>query len=212
MAHIVSVVGDTVDQSVLQFEEVLRLQELDTDLYMALKTWKSVYARGTFGGYTICQALLAASKTVPTGFNLHSMHSYFLRSGDPSRSTIYRVLRTRDGQSFSSRTVSAIQDGKPILTLQASFHCEEAEASSILEYQPKFPDVKHHQKLLTVEDHVRDALTRDNLSVRLKDLLRRSCDVPIVIKPLDPKTYFSLSSNPDHSNSCWVKVSANLGK
>ena len=197
-----------------RFEDYfLSLQELDTDLYMAAKSWKTSGARGTYGGLIIGQALIAASRTVSDALNLHSMHSYFLRAGDPKRPTIYRVLRTRDGSSFSSRTVSAIQNGRPILTLQASFHNEGAEAPSLLEYQPVMPTTEHHKDLLNVGELLDQLMASENLTSKQKAAAERfhKFDLPIHVKPVNPAVYMRLAPNPDHTMLSWVKVPGDLG-
>ncbi len=78
-----------------------------------------------FGGQVAAQALVAAGRTVTRG-RVHSLHSYFLRPGDPHRPILYEVDRIRDGRSFTTRRVVAIQRGEAIFNLQCSFHVEEA--------------------------------------------------------------------------------------
>jgi acyl-CoA thioesterase-2 len=78
-----------------------------------------------FGGQVAGQALVAASRTVEPGRVVHSLHAYFLRPGDPTVPILYEVDRIRDGRSFTTRRVVAIQHGKAIFNLQASFHVPE---------------------------------------------------------------------------------------
>jgi acyl-CoA thioesterase II len=78
-----------------------------------------------FGGQVAGQALVAAGRTVPADRPVHSLHAYFIRPGDPSVPIVYTVDRVRDGRSFTTRRVSAIQHGKVIFTLSASFHRPE---------------------------------------------------------------------------------------
>ena len=105
-----------------------------------------------FGGQVAGQALIAASRTVDEpGRHVHSLHAYFLRPGDPKQPILYEVDRIRDGRSFSTRRVVAIQHGKAIFNLQASFHDEE----------PSGPD--HHITIdagLTPPDELPDFHTR----------------------------------------------------
>jgi len=77
-----------------------------------------------FGGQVAGQALVAAARTIPE-FQVHSLHAYFLRPGDPSIPILYEVDRIRDGRSFGTRRVVAIQHGKAIFNLQASFQKSE---------------------------------------------------------------------------------------
>ena len=78
-----------------------------------------------FGGQVAGQALVAAGRTVPSDRPVHSLHAYFIRPGDPAVPIVYTVDRVRDGRSFTTRRVSAIQHGKTIFTLSASFHHPE---------------------------------------------------------------------------------------
>jgi acyl-CoA thioesterase-2 len=78
-----------------------------------------------FGGQVAGQALVAAGRTVPADRPVHSLHAYFIRPGDPAVPLVYLVDRVRDGRSFTTRRVSAIQHGKTIFTLSASFHHAE---------------------------------------------------------------------------------------
>jgi acyl-CoA thioesterase II len=88
-----------------------------------------------FGGQVAGQALVAATRTVEPGRHVHSLHAYFLRPGDPTVPILYEVDRIRDGKSFTTRRVVAIQHGKAIFNLQASFHSAEDGP----DYQPPMP-------------------------------------------------------------------------
>ena len=88
-----------------------------------------------FGGQVAGQALVAATRTVEVGRYVHSLHAYFLRPGDPTVPILYEVDRIRDGKSFTTRRVVAIQHGKAIFNLQASFHVDEPGP----DYQPPMP-------------------------------------------------------------------------
>jgi acyl-CoA thioesterase-2 len=77
-----------------------------------------------FGGQVLAQALVAAQRTVE-GIDAHSMHAYFLLPGDPQAPIIYETERVRDGRSFTTRRVVAIQHGRPIFVMSASFHKHE---------------------------------------------------------------------------------------
>ncbi len=103
--------------------DLLELEELDQDLYRALTVFEDPYS--LYGGQVAAQALLAAGRTVSDGRVPHSLHGYYLRSGDASRPTIFRVERDRDGRSFSARRVVAVQGGKVIFNMSASFHVPE---------------------------------------------------------------------------------------
>ena len=77
-----------------------------------------------FGGQVAAQALMAAGRTVEIG-RVHSLHAYFLRPGDPTVPILYEVDRIRDGRSFTTRRVVAIQHGRAIFNMSVSFHVDE---------------------------------------------------------------------------------------
>ncbi|GLQ39587.1 acyl-CoA thioesterase II [Rhizobium albus] len=102
---------------------ILDLERLEHDLYRGRSPqvgWQRV-----FGGQVIGQALVAAQRTVAAERHVHSLHAYFMRPGDPSVPIIYEVDRIRDGSSFTTRRVVAIQHGKAIFSLSASFQTDE---------------------------------------------------------------------------------------
>ncbi len=93
-----------------------------------------------FGGQVAGQALVAASRTVDAERPVHSLHAYFLRPGDPTVPILYEVDRLRDGRSFSTRRVVAIQHGRAIFNLQASFHAPEPGPDHQLPMPTGLPD------------------------------------------------------------------------
>lgn len=98
----------------------LDLEQLDGDLFVAAPHgggWER-----TFGGQVVAQALRAAGRTIDRPRHVHSLHSYFIRPGRPQEPVRFEVTRTRDGRAFSSRHVTARQEGKPIFEMIASFH------------------------------------------------------------------------------------------
>ncbi len=105
----------------------------------------------TFGGQVAAQALMAAGRTVDEG-SVHSLHSYFLRPGDPSIPILYEVDRIRDGRSFTTRRVVAIQHGRAIYNMQASFHTDEVS----LEHQIAMPDVPAPTTIGRLEDRLKE--------------------------------------------------------
>ncbi|WP_264213644.1 acyl-CoA thioesterase [Leisingera thetidis] len=103
--------------------DLLDLETLDTNLYRGSGSGGETPTR-IYGGQVIAQALAAAYASV-SGRLCHSLHAYFIRPGDPSRPVIYEVDPARDGRSFTTRRVVAMQNGKQILNLAASFHAQE---------------------------------------------------------------------------------------
>ncbi len=116
--------------------DTLELERLELDLFRGRSPddgWQRV-----FGGQVVGQALRAAAHTVEARF-AHSLHAYFMRPGDPKIPIIYEVERTRNGRSFSTRRVIAIQHGKVIFTMSCSFHMEEPGFAHQID-MPKVPD------------------------------------------------------------------------
>jgi acyl-CoA thioesterase-2 len=103
--------------------ESLSLERIDRDLFRGVSPDHG-HPR-IFGGQVIAQCLLAAYETVADRL-CHSLHAYFIRPGDPAVPIVFEVDRARDGASFATRRVTAIQDGRQILNLAASFHVEES--------------------------------------------------------------------------------------
>ena len=107
------------------FRELLHLMELEQlEVNMFRGVSRDIGTNRVFGGQILAQCLLAACKTVENRLP-HSLHGYFLRAGDHTAPVVYTVDRTRDGRSFSSRRVMAIQHGRPLFTFAASFQVEE---------------------------------------------------------------------------------------
>ncbi len=124
---------------------ILDLEPLEHNLFRGRSPedgWQRV-----FGGQVIGQALVAASRTVPIERKAHSLHAYFLRAGDPTIPIIYEVDRIRDGKSFVTRRVVAIQHGQAIFSMSASFQVEETG----LDHQMSPPDVPQPETLMSEE-------------------------------------------------------------
>ncbi|GGL90863.1 acyl-CoA thioesterase [Nakamurella endophytica] len=102
---------------------LLDLERLEEDLFRGVSPPMSPVR--VFGGQVAAQALVATGRTVPPDRRVHSLHAYFIRPGDPSVPIVYQVDRTRDGRSFTTRRVVAIQHGKPIFTMSSSFQVDE---------------------------------------------------------------------------------------
>lgn len=112
---------------------ILDLEQIELDIFRGTSPDEKL--QRVFGGQVAGQALVAAGRTVPSDRLVHSLHAYFLRPGDPSIPIVYEVDRMRDGRSFTTRRVVAIQHGKPIFNLSASFQLEQ----SGVEHQVEMP-------------------------------------------------------------------------
>ncbi len=133
--------------------QLLTLERLDTNLFRGQS--HDIGTQRVFGGQVLGQALAAANYTVEDRV-AHSLHAYFLRKGDHTAPIIYEVDRQRDGRSFSSRRVVAIQHGRPILNMAASFQRPEDG----LEHQASMPQVPPPERLKDVNEYRRELLDR----------------------------------------------------
>jgi acyl-CoA thioesterase II len=127
--------------------ELLQLEQLEVNLFRGLSPDEN--RQRVFGGQVAGQALVAAGRTVDIG-PVHSLHAYFLRPGDPRVPIVYEVDRIRDGRSFATRRVVAIQHGKAIFNLSASFHAVERGP----EHQDAMPDAPDPESLPTLVERI----------------------------------------------------------
>src|SRR5688500_13884604 len=125
--------------------KILDLERIEDNLFRGDS--RDVGAPQVFGGQVLGQALVAASRTVE-GRQVHSLHAYFLRRGELEVPIVFEVDRSRDGGSFTSRRVVAIQHGQPILTMSASFQVSETG----LEHQAPMPEAPAPESLRDLGD------------------------------------------------------------
>lgn len=133
---------------------LLELEPLEHNIYRGLN--RDIGTGRVFGGQVFAQALAAARKTVPEGREAHSVHGYFLREGDTRAPIVYFVDRPRDGRSFTSRRVTAIQHGEAIFHLSASFHVVEPG----MDHQVAMPQVPMPEDLEDELDVIRANVER----------------------------------------------------
>jgi acyl-CoA thioesterase-2 len=128
--------------------DLLDLESIEVDIFRGKQPQESL--QRVFGGQVAGQALVAAGRTVPADRPVHSLHAYFLRPGDPSVPIVYEVDRIRDGRSFTTRRVVAIQHGKPIFNMSASFQVVEEG----LEHAVPMPQVPDPESLQTIQQRM----------------------------------------------------------
>lgn len=169
--------------------EVLTLERIEDDLYRG-----SNEARGhfrLFGGQVLAQSLRAAAHTV-SGLQVHSLHGYFMRAGDAGRPVVYEVDRIRDGRSFTTRRVVAIQEGHAIFSMSASFQIEEGG----FEHAHSMPNVPPPEEL------------EDDLDV-VAALKRRHPDLSPMAgraRPFEMRSVFPLGSSAWLQQRFWNPV------
>lgn len=129
--------------------ELLDLEQIEVNIFRG-RSPEGERRQRVFGGQVAGQALVAAGRTVPADRPVHSLHAYFIRPGDPTVPLIYLVEQVRDGRSFTTRRVSAVQHGETIFTLSASFHHAEPGVS----HSDPMPDVPAPQDLPTTAERM----------------------------------------------------------
>jgi acyl-CoA thioesterase-2 len=137
-----------VQKAVDDLLALLDVEDLEVDIYRAKSPQDG--SQRVFGGQVLGQALVAAGRTVEADAHAHSFHGYFLRPGDPSTPILYQVDRTKDGRSFTTRRVIAIQRGRAIFHMEASFHRPEPG----LEHQDEMPDVPDPETLPSLRERL----------------------------------------------------------
>ncbi|MFO1088908.1 MAG: acyl-CoA thioesterase II [Hyphomicrobiales bacterium] len=178
----------------------LDLETLEENLFRGVSPkvgWQRV-----FGGQVIGQALVAASRTAPEDRAVHSLHGYFIRPGDPEIPIVYQVERYRDGKSFTTRQVVAIQHGLPIFTMTASFHVAEPG----LEFQAEMPDVPPPEELPSEREIL------EKFSDRMPDNMRRyfSRRRPIELRPVTPLHYLEPRAGAEPVQNVWIRATETL--
>jgi acyl-CoA thioesterase II len=128
--------------------DLLDLERIEVDIFRGKQPTESL--QRVFGGQVAGQAMVAAGRTVPDDRPVHSLHAYFLRPGDPSVPIVYEVDRIRDGRSFTTRRVVAVQHGKAIFNLAASFQLVEDGVT----HQSSMPDVPAPETLQRLEERM----------------------------------------------------------
>ncbi|MFW6720529.1 acyl-CoA thioesterase [Streptomyces sp. MAR4 CNY-716] len=134
------------DAALTELVDLLDLEQIEQDIYRGHS--RTAVVPRVFGGQVAAQALVAAGRTVPADRPPHSLHAYFLRPGDPGAPLVYTVDRIRDGRSFTTRRVVAVQHGQPVFNLSASFQVHEEG----LEHQVPMPPAPDPEKLPTAEE------------------------------------------------------------
>ena len=178
-----------------QLLSTLDLEKLEENLFRGSSPqvgWQRV-----FGGQVIAQALMAAQRTVPEDRFVHSLHAYFIRPGDPSVPIVYQVDRIRDGSSFATRWIVAIQHGRPIFSMSASFQVEEGG----LDHQVPMPAVTPPEELMGEKEFKKLFL------VQAPEVVRKywSQDRPIEIRPVSLVHYLT-KEKLEPRQDIWVRA------
>ncbi|MEC3973913.1 acyl-CoA thioesterase [Amycolatopsis sp. H20-H5] len=174
---------------------LLDLEKIEENIFRGVSPAHSPVR--VFGGQVAGQALVAAGRTVPEERTVHSLHAYFIRGGDPSVPIIYEVDRTRDGRSFTTRRVLAIQHGKAIFSLSASFQKHEPG----IEHSEDMPDVPGPESLPTLTERA------EGFDIGLRERPR-----PIDLRYVnDPPWVTRQTGAHPARNQVWMRADGKLG-
>lgn len=178
---------------------LLDLEPLEVNLFRGISPQEG--RQRVFGGQVLGQALVAAVRTVEEPRAAHSLHAYFLLGGDPNIPILYEVERTRDGGSFSTRLVKAIQHGRAIFTMSVSFQKEEEG----YDHASEMPDVPPPETLSSAAELI------GQLAKTLPDNMRSYWEraQPIDLRPVDVSRYLARKPQPPRQ-AIWLKANGTL--
>lgn len=184
-----------MSESLIDLLSVLDVEPIEVNLFRGNSVNPS--SQRVFGGQVIGQAMVAACRTME-GRLPHSLHCYFILPGDPKEQVIYEVERLRDGKSYSTRRVTAIQHGNVIFSIMVSFHAEEGGA---FDHEEKMPDVPPPEKLAPVE------FPKRSMSFETPEFIRRC--YAIELRPVEIDRY-SGQKFDDGRIHIWIKTTARV--
>nr|WP_221462519.1 acyl-CoA thioesterase II [Streptomyces olivoverticillatus] len=183
--------------------ELLDLEQIEENIFRGA-TSPAILVPRVFGGQVAAQALVAAGRTVPADRPAHSLHSYFLRPGDPAVPIIYTVDRIRDGRSFTTRRVVAVQHGQPIFHLSASFQ-EHEEGLEHQEPMPAAPDPLTLPAPADMLPHYADRLGGPEVVERILQA-REAVDLRYVDEP----PFASVGEPREPKSQVWFRTNGKL--
>ncbi|MFF5935629.1 acyl-CoA thioesterase II [Streptomyces sp. NPDC012508] len=178
--------------------DLLDLEQIEQNLFRGQS--RSAVVPRVFGGQVAAQALVAAGRTVPEDRLAHSLHAYFLRAGDPGAPIVYTVDRIRDGRSFTTRRVVAVQHGRPIFHLSASFQTYEEG----LEHQYEMPAAPDPESLPTAAEMLPRHLPAD-VAARLVEA-RAAVD----LRYADTPPWGSVGEPREPRSQVWFRTNGKL--
>ena len=180
--------------------DLFDLEPLERNIYRGQN--RDIGTGRIFGGQVLAQSLVAARRTVDTEDRAaHSLHGYFILAGDLEIPVVYFVDRLRDGRSFTTRRVTAIQHGRAIFTLSTSFHREEDG----LAHETGMPDVPPPEELRSEVDLLRERA--DLIPDHLRAILTQAR--PLQFRPVEPFTFLDRNPRPPH-RCIWIRSPGDL--
>ena len=179
--------------------KLLKLEKIEENIFRGDS--QDLGFGNVFGGQVLGQALSAASQTVDSSRQVHSMHGYFMRAGDSSKPIVYTVDCIRDGRSFTTRRVVAVQKGRPIFSMAASFQSSEEG----FEHHDTMPDVPGPEGIESQTESARKI--SHMMPKHLVD--KMVCETPIEIRVINPVNPFEPQKMPPRKYA-WFKAISNI--
>ena len=179
--------------------DLLELEPIELNIYRGRN--RDIGSGRIFGGQVLAQALVAARRTVDEDRPAHSLHGYFILPGDLEVPVVYFVDRLRDGRSYTTRRVTAIQQGRAIFNMAASFHRPETGP----DHQAPAPEVPAPEELRSELEIIREHAAR--IPEDLRPVLTQ--DRPLDFRPVDPRDPFDPRPGPP-SRRTWVRAVGEL--
>jgi acyl-CoA thioesterase-2 len=179
--------------------DVLDLEQIELDIFRGRSPEERT--QRVFGGQVAGQALIAAGRTVPPDRPVHSLHAYFLRPGDPSVPIVYEVDRIRDGRSFTTRRVVAVQHGRAIFNLSSSFQIDEPG----FDHQEQMPAAPDPESLPTAVDRL--------IAAGMDPAGRHARPRPIDLRYVDDPPWVPLEQRTGErrsTNQVWLRADGRL--
>lgn len=186
-----------------------------TDTFASVRLFKPDIGPGVYGGQLASQSSWAATQTVPADFALHSLHGHFIHAGDARHPIVYNVERLRDGKSYATRAVRAVQNGRVCFLLNCSFHRPGPAESGpdTPAFSPQMPsvDIQPEQGTPTPEKIKRllenygssaPKLLRDKMTTAIRELGRMPLEV---VNAADNDDDLAMGSG-DNTSHCWIRV------
>lgn len=189
-----------MSQALQSLLDLLDLEQIEENIFRG-QSRAAVIPR-VFGGQVAAQALVAAGRTVPSDSHAHSLHAYFLIAGDPGAPIVYTVDRIRDGRSFTTRRVVAVQHGQPIFHLSASFQTYEEG----LDHQAPMPDAPDPVTLPTTAEQLR-GYDHIDLAIREKFIEAREA---IDLRYADEPPYGKFGEPREPHSQVWFRTNGKL--
>ncbi|MFJ9666910.1 acyl-CoA thioesterase II [Streptomyces sp. SID8111] len=191
-----------MSQALQHLLDLLDLEQIEENIFRGRS--RSAVVPRVFGGQVAAQALVAAGRTVPADRPAHSLHAYFLRPGDPGAPIVYNVDRIRDGRSFTTRRVVAVQHGKPIFHLSASFQTYEEG----LDHQAPMPPSPDPATLPTAEERLRGYTHLD------PEVVERSLEASAAVdlRYVDEPPYGRFGEPREPHSQVWFRTNGKLDR